>query len=278
MNGKICGIQIISLKPTLHNISYRYCIVFNRGLGGKTMKIVAINGSPRGKASNTNVMVTAFLKGAQASGAEIINVILAEKDIRYCKGCLSCRFNHGQCVINDDMAEIVSLENGADVLLLATPLYIHDISGTLKVYMDRSIMKSYDLGYGYMEKTAAGEYKGIAKPERKIPKIIMMSNCGNTGRSHFQVISHWIKRTAFMMNTEVIGEIYADQGVLLTSKNEKVQPIISNYLQLLEKAGKEIVAGMSLSEETERLLEKSFFPDELYIQGINRQIDIMRNL
>jgi Multimeric flavodoxin WrbA len=240
------------------------------------MKIIAINGSPRGKTSNTNVMVTAFLKGAQESGAEIINVFLAEKDIRYCKGCLSCRFSHGQCVINDDMAEIVSLENGADVLLLATPLYIHDISGTLKVYMDRSIMKSYDLGYGYMEKTVMGEYKSTIKPERQVPKIVMMSNCGNTGRSHFQVISHWIKRTAFMMNTEVIGEIYASQGVLLTSKNEKVQPIISNYLQVLEKAGKEIATDKLMSVTTEKALEKSFVPDEIYIQGLNHQIDIMR--
>lgn len=242
------------------------------------MKIIAINGSPRGKDSNTNVMVTAFLKGAQESGAEITNIFLAEKDIKYCKGCLSCRFNHGQCVINDDMAEIVSLEKGADVLLLATPLYIHDISGMLKVYMDRSIMKSYDVGYGYMEKTATGEFIGTAKSERKVPKLVMMSNCGNTGRSHFQVISHWIKRTALFMNTEVIGEIYAPQGILLTAKNEKVKPIISNYLQLLEIAGKEIVTDMSLSEGTGKLLEKSFFPDELYIQGVNRQIDIMRKL
>lgn len=240
------------------------------------MKIVAINGSPKGRDSNTNVMITAFLKGAQEAGAETINIFLAEKDIKYCKGCLSCRFNHGQCVINDDMTKIVSLENGADVLLLATPLYIYDISGTLKVYMDRSIMKSYDLGYGYMEKTATGEYRSTAKPERQIPKIIMMSNCGNTGRSHFQVISHWIKRTAFMMNTEVIGEIYATQGMLLTSKNQKVGPIISGYLQLLNKAGKEIATNKLMSVTTEKALEKSFVPDEIYIQGLNHQIDIMR--
>lgn len=240
------------------------------------MKVVAINGSPKGKDSNTNVMVAAFLKGAQEAGAETINVFLAEKDIKYCKGCLSCRFNHGQCVINDDMAEIVSLENGADVLLLATPLYIHDISGMLKVYMDRSIMKFYDLGYGYMEKTETGEYQGTATLERQVPKIVMISNCGNTGRSHFQVISHWIKRTAFMMNTEVIGEIYAPQGVLLTSKNERVQPIISGYLQLLEKAGKEIATNKFMSVTTEKALEKSFVPDEIYIQGINHQIGIMR--
>jgi hypothetical protein len=34
-----------------------------------------------------------------------------------------------------------------------------------------------------------------------------------------------------------------------------VQPIISNYLKILEKAGKEIVTDMSLSEETGKLLD-----------------------
>ena len=38
------------------------------------MKIVVINGSPKGKASNTNIMVNSFLTGAQEAGAEIFNV------------------------------------------------------------------------------------------------------------------------------------------------------------------------------------------------------------
>lgn len=50
------------------------------------MKIVVINGSPKGKLSNTNVMVDAFLKGAQEEGAETIKVFLAEKEIRDCRG------------------------------------------------------------------------------------------------------------------------------------------------------------------------------------------------
>ena len=45
-----------------------------QNLKNEVMKIVAINGSPKGKASNTNIMVNSFLTGAQEAGAEIFNV------------------------------------------------------------------------------------------------------------------------------------------------------------------------------------------------------------
>lgn len=95
------------------------------------------------------------------------------------------------------------------------------------------------------------------------PKLIMISNCGYPEKSHFQVISHWIKRVARNMGTEVIGEIYASQGALLSTKVEQVRPIISRYLKDLEKAGKEIVKNMRVSDETKKLLEPNFKNVEL---------------
>lgn len=236
------------------------------------MKIVAINGSPKGKASNTNIMVSAFLKGAQAAGAETVNIFLSEKDINHCRGCFSCWLSSpGQCVIKDDMAQILSLCEGADIFVLATPLYFDNISSMLKVFMDRMIVK----GDPHFQKNADGECRHLKKAETVSPKLVMISNCGFSERSHFQVISHWIQRASLNMGSEVLGEIYATQGGLLSTQMEGVQSIILNYLQNVEKAGREIVVNNRLSEETKQLLDQNFIPDEIYIQEANHYFDTL---
>ena len=86
-------------------------------------------------------MVSAFLKGAEEAGAETVNIFLAEKDIKHCRGCHSCWFESpGQCVIKDDMMEVLSAVGGANIIVLATPVYFENISGMLKVFMDRMTM------------------------------------------------------------------------------------------------------------------------------------------
>jgi putative NADPH-quinone reductase len=234
------------------------------------MKIVAINGSPKGKASNTNVMVSAFLKGAQEAGAQTVNIFLAEKEIKHCRGCFSCWIKTpGKCVIEDDMAEVLSLAAGANIIVLATPLYFDNISGMLKVFMDRLVVT----GDPHFQKDTSGESRHLTPEGAVPPKIVMMSNCGFPERSHFQVVSLWIKRAALNMHTEVLGEIYVTQGGLLTAPIEALRPVITNYLNHLEKAGKEIACGMKLSGATEKLLEQNFIPDEIYIQEANRSFD-----
>lgn len=232
------------------------------------MKIVAINGSHIGRAGNTNIMVTALLKGAQAMGAETNNIFLAEKDIKYCKACKMCWFKTlGKCVLKDDMSEILNSIEKADILILATPLYFDNISGMLKVFMDRLIVTASP----YWEKDNDGECRHIRKS--KAPKLIMMANCGYPERSHFQVISNWIKRVARNAATEVIGEIYASQGALLSTQVNELRPIISAYLQALERAGNEIVMNMTLSEETSKLLERNFIPNEIYTREAKSRCD-----
>ncbi len=64
------------------------------------------------------------------------NVILREKSVKYCAGCLTCH-NQPQCIIQDDMQEIYKkmLEN--DLFVFITPNYFDGLSGFAKNFFDR---------------------------------------------------------------------------------------------------------------------------------------------
>lgn len=235
---------------------------------GDIVKIVAVNGSHKGKGGNTDIMVSAFLRGAKEAGAETANILLAEKQIKHCMACKACWFNSpGKCVIKDDMSEILHIIEGADVRILATPLYFDNISSMLKVFMDRLIVT----GSPYWTQDKEGECRHLTTSVQ--PKLMMIANCGYPERSHFQVISHWIKRHARNLGTEVIGEIYASEGALLSSQTSEIRPLIENYIQALETAGKEIVTKMKVSQETNELLEQTFIPKEIYISEVKQYVD-----
>lgn len=163
------------------------------------------------------------------------------------------------------MKSILSEADEADVLVLASPLYIDTISGMLKVFMDRLVVKSDP----HMDKTTNGETRHWQKSNKKTPRLVMMSNCGFPERSHFQALSLWVQRVAMNMQTEISGEIYASQGGLLALD----LPQVNSYLQGLSRAGREIALGQALSAETQQALSLQFMPDEIYIQNANQYFD-----
>ncbi|MDQ7092040.1 flavodoxin family protein [Desulfosporosinus sp. PR] len=221
------------------------------------MKIAVINGSPKGKKSNTNVMVEAFLKGAQEAGAETINIFLAEKEIKHCKGCHVCWVKGPcQCVTDDDMLGVLSHLGDANIIVFATPVYFGNISGMLKVFMDRMTM----IGSPHSQNDSKKNIQESKQAQRQAqpPKLMMISNCGFPDRDEFQVISLWAKRVAQKMNMELIGEIYATSGKFLTSPPDELQSAIADYLLNLQEAGREIVIDGKLSEMTVRKLLQDF--------------------
>lgn len=101
------------------------------------MKILVLNGSPRPQ-GGTSQMVAAFKAGAEEAGHTVDVVEVCKKKIA---GCLACEYCHKTeprvCVQKDDMFEIYALLEEADMLVLASPIYYHNISGQLKCAIDR---------------------------------------------------------------------------------------------------------------------------------------------
>ena len=100
------------------------------------MNVVAVNGSPRGYESNTSVMLDSLTSAF--SKEDVTKLILGNMRINYCTGCYSCwTKTPGICVQDDDMKSAIEAVSKANILILGSPLYFNNISGTLKVFIDR---------------------------------------------------------------------------------------------------------------------------------------------
>ena len=100
------------------------------------MKILAINGSPRTTRSTTRRLAQYVLEGAAEAGAETEMIDLCDLRITPCTACEGCSFN-GICVYDDDLPVLVERMKDADGMVFASPIYIDNVSGQMKIFFDR---------------------------------------------------------------------------------------------------------------------------------------------
>ena len=100
------------------------------------MKIIAINGSPRTIRSTTRKLAGFVLKGAAEAGAETEMIDLCDFRVTPCTACEGCSIN-GICVYEDDVPAIVERMKEADGIVFASPVYIDNVTGQMKVFFDR---------------------------------------------------------------------------------------------------------------------------------------------
>jgi multimeric flavodoxin WrbA len=100
------------------------------------MKIIAINGSPRTVRGTTRRLAQFVLDGAEKAGAETEMVDLCDLLVTPCTACDACSLN-GICVNDDDVPSLVERMKEADGIIFASPVYIDNVSGQMKVFFDR---------------------------------------------------------------------------------------------------------------------------------------------
>ncbi len=103
-------------------------------------KVLILSGSPR-KGGNSDTLCDQFMKGAQETGNEVEKIFVADKKIGYCRACYYCNDHKGECIIKDDMAEILQKMLDADVIVLSSPVYFYSISAQLKTVIDRTVAR-----------------------------------------------------------------------------------------------------------------------------------------
>ena len=107
------------------------------------MKIVALNGSAR-SGGNTATLLRLMEQRLKAQAAatgiamEYESVLLGGQNILRCIGCRAC-FDKGEafCPLKDDLAGLNARLLKADAVIFASPVYVEDVSGAMKTFIDR---------------------------------------------------------------------------------------------------------------------------------------------
>lgn len=99
------------------------------------MKVLGIATSPR-RGANSQTLVENILAGAKEAGAKTEIVRLCMMNIQPCLGCNSCKTGDG-CVIEDDMAVLIEKVEGADAVVLGSPIYWGRLNAQAYPFIDR---------------------------------------------------------------------------------------------------------------------------------------------
>jgi multimeric flavodoxin WrbA len=101
------------------------------------MKLVCISGSPRAN-GNSVAVIKEFSRLAEAKNYEVTTHYLNKLNYKGCQGCMACKVGGKErCVINDDLKTVLEDVENTDVILLASPVYLGDVTSQAKGFLDR---------------------------------------------------------------------------------------------------------------------------------------------
>lgn len=101
------------------------------------MKVLCILGSPRYDGNSTTI-ANRFIERATSLGADVCTFQLNRLNYRGCQGCCTCKTKTDSCILKDDLTEVLEAIKETDVVMLSTPVYIGDIPGQVKSFLDRT--------------------------------------------------------------------------------------------------------------------------------------------
>ena len=241
------------------------------------MNVLLINGSPKGKNSNSLKLAYSFIEGLKSeyanNGKEISieELHVASMNIDACKGCFTCwKKTPGICCIKDDMKAVIGKQLEADIILWSFPLYYFSVPGILKNLIDRQLpmnlpfMSSREDGYG------SGSHDSRYNMEGK--RHVLISTCGfYSAEGNYDSVLRMFDHLLGKGNYETV---FCGQGELFRVKELSART--EEYLDAVKVAGAEYAATGMISAKTDAVLRTLLYPREVFEKmadaswGINR--------
>ncbi len=166
------------------------------------LKVLGINGSPR-KGNSEFLLNKAldYIKNVDNFDLEIDRYSFRGKEFKACIACGYCGRNEGECVFDDDFAELKDKWLAADVILYSVPVYHMSIPGQVKCFIDR-------LGNSFFATFSSNfpEDKDTLPKLLKVIGSIVQGAHIFSGQEH--TITDLINHALLMQSIPVVGDMW----------------------------------------------------------------------
>jgi multimeric flavodoxin WrbA len=221
------------------------------------MKVITINGSPRVEKGYTSLILTPFILGMKDAGADVGLFYTRHLNIKHCNcGQMYCWYRDpGECYHNDDMQILYPKLKEADMLVLATPVYI-PLPGEMQNLLNRLCPLIEPLLENHNGRTRARLRKDV-----QIQKIMLVSTGGWWEKENFATVLHIIKELAKNVGIEFAGAVLRPHAFLM-KREGKITKYGEVILDAVKRAGNEIIKEGRINEDTFRLISQPLISEE----------------
>lgn len=221
------------------------------------MKVITVNGSPRMEKGYTALILTHFIQGMMDAGSEVELFYARRLKVRSCTcGEMYCWYKKaGECCIKDDMQLLYPKLEEADILILATPVYI-PLPGEMQNFINRLCPLINPFLENCQGRTRARFHKQV-----KIRKIVLVSTGGWWEKANFETVVRITEEFAKDASVEFAGAVLRPHAFLMKNK-EKFTKDGEAVLNAVKRAGYELVKEGGMNKETLESISRPLVSEE----------------
>ena len=223
------------------------------------VRVLAVNGSARMGKGYTAKVLAPFLDGMRDAGAFVESVYARSLKLEPCRGDLFCWYEKpGKCYLYDDMQILYPKLREADVLVLATPVYM-PLPGEMQNFLNRLVcLIQPDLVW------QGGRTRARFRDDVKIKKIVLVGVCGWFEFFNFGTVVRIARELAKNVGVEFAAPVLRPHAYHLDKDNDKTRAV----MEALRKAGSELVKSGDVSKELLDLVGQPLISEEEYKKGL----------
>jgi multimeric flavodoxin WrbA len=215
------------------------------------IRAVAINGSPQMEKGNTALVLASFIQGMMEAGAEVELLYASRLKVKPCGcGVMYCwNDGDGACCIQDDMQLLYPKLKAADILILATPVYV-PLPGDMQNVVNR-LMPLID---PKLERRQ-GRTRARFHEDVNIQKIVLVATSGWREVENCDTVVRIVKELAEDASVEFAGAVLRPHSDAMRAGG-KVTQDGQTVLDAVRRAGNELIGQGKMSQETLKTISR----------------------